>query len=164
SESTYEQLTAKPLKNSKTGDDVRLCSFREYLEIMKKYGMVCFVELKGEYTDPQVKGVFDLVEQVYDLKKCILQSFSVENLQKARALFPSLPLMLTYGLNESHYEICFEYGLSLDIDYLAFKEEMIEQFHSRGLEIALWTVNDPDDFERMKKYNVDYIESDVFGG
>ncbi|MCR5151125.1 MAG: histidinol-phosphatase HisJ family protein, partial [Clostridiales bacterium] len=47
SESTYEQLTAKPLKNSKTGDDVRLCSFREYLEIMKKYGMVCFVELKG---------------------------------------------------------------------------------------------------------------------
>ena len=164
SDATFAELTGKPLRNDKTDNDVYLCTFRRYLEIMREHDMICFVELKGAFTDEQVREVFQMVEEVYDLKKCILQSFDFENLLRAHAQFPDLPLMLTYGSEERNYERCFDYGFSLDVDYTVVTDEMIRQFHDRGLEVAVWTVNAPDVFERFKHMDVDYIESDVFGG
>ena len=163
-QATFAELTAKPLKNDKTDNDVYLCTFRRYLEIMRDNGMICFVELKGPFTDAQVGEVFGMVAEVYDLKQCIFQSFDFDNLLRAREQFPELPMMLTYGSNESHYERCFDYGFSLDIDYTVVTEEIIKEFHDRGLEVAVWTVNTPEAFARFKSMDVDYIESDVYGG
>ncbi len=163
-EATYAQLTAKPMRNTKSDDTVYLCTFRRYLEIMKENNMICFVELKGEFSDEKVKEVFDTVSEVYDLSKCIMQSFEFANLIKAREMFPELPLMLTYGSNESGYERCFVYGFSIDAEYKVITKEMIEEFHSRNLEVALWTVNDKEALDYCLSLGVDYIESDVFGG
>ena len=163
-EHTYAELAAKPLLNSKTADDVRLCTFREYLEIMREHGMVCFIELKGDFTEDEVREIFDEAARVYDLRKCILQSFSFENLIRARELFPDLPLMWTYGMSESHWERCFAYGFSIDADRVVLTEEMVEAFHAHGLEVGVWTVNDREDLEKFRRMGVDYIESDVFGG
>ena len=164
SEHTFEELTAKPLLNEKSDDVVYLCTFREYLEIMKKNNMVCFIELKGSYTDEQVKAVFDLAAEVYDLSKCILQSFDFDNLIKCREMFPDLPLMLTYGSNESGYERCFDYGIAIDAETKITTKEFVDEFHSHGLEYGVWTVNTKEELEHFKALGVDYIESDVFGG
>lgn len=163
-EATFAELTAKPMRNNKSDDTVYLCTFRRYLEIMKENGMICFVELKGEFTDEKVKEVFDTVSEVYDLSKCIMQSFEFANLIKAREMFPDLPLMLTYGANENGYERCFDYGFSLDAEYKIITKEMIEEFHRRNLEVALWTVNEKEALDYCLSLGVDYIESDVFGG
>ena len=162
-EATYEELTAKPMKNKKSDDVVYLCTFRRYLEIMKEKDMVCFVELKGEFPEKKVREMFETVEEVYDLSKCIMQSFEFENLIRAREMFPDLPLMLTYGSNETGYERCFEYGFSLDAEYKIITAEMIKEFHDRNLEVALWTVNDKEALAYCKSLGVDYIESDCFG-
>ena len=163
-EATYTELTAKPMRNKKSDDTVYLCTFRRYLEIMKENNMICFVELKGEFSDEKVKEVFDTVSEVYDLSKCIMQSFEFANLIKAREMFPELPLMLTYGSDETSYKSCFDYGFSLDAEYKIITKEMIEEFHSRNLEVALWTVNDKEALDYCLTLGVDYIESDVFGG
>lgn len=164
SEATYEELTAKPMKNTKSDDIVYLCTFRRYLEIMKENNMICFVELKGEFSDEKVREVFETVEEVYDLSKCIMQSFDFNNLIKAREMFPDLPLMLTYGSDETDYKRCFDYGFSLDSYYGIITEEMIKEFHNRNLEVALWTVNDKEALDYCLSLGIDYIESDVFGG
>lgn len=163
-EAAYDELAAKPMRNTKSDDTVYLCTFRRYLEIMKENNMICFVELKGEFSDEKVKEVFDTVAEVYDLSKCIMQSFEFANLIKAREMFPDLPLMLTYGSDETDYKRCFEYGFSLDAYYKAVTEEMIKEFHDRNLEVALWTVNDKEALDYCMSLGVDYIESDVFGG
>ena len=163
-EATYAELTAKPLKNTKSADTVYLCTFERYLEIMKENNMICFIELKGGFTDEQVKALFETAEQVYDLSKCIMQSFELDNLIKARAMFPELPLMLTYGSAEEDYKCCFDYGFSLDSYYGIITPEMIKEFHDRNLEVALWTVNDKEALDYCLSLGVDYIESDCFGG
>lgn len=163
-EATYAELTAKPMRNTKSEDTVYLCTFRRYLEIMKENNMICFVELKGKFSDEKVKEVFDTVSEVYDLSKCIMQSFEFANLIKAREMFPDLPLMLTYGSDEIDYRRCFDYGFSLDAYYGIITKEMIEEFHERNLEVALWTVNDKEALDYCLSLGVDYIESDVFGG
>ncbi len=163
-DATFAELRAKPIKNTKTDDEIYICTFREYLEIMKKHNMVCFVELKGEWPEEKIKEVFELADEVYDLQKVILQSFSFDNLLLAHRLFPTMPLMLTYGSAESNYERCFEYGFSIDVDYVTVTEEMVRQFHDRGLEVGVWTANTQLVLDYCKALGVDYIESDVFGG
>ena len=44
-DSTYEQLTEKPLLNKKSEEIVYLCTFKRYLEICRDANMVCFIEL-----------------------------------------------------------------------------------------------------------------------
>ncbi len=164
-EHTFEQLTSKPLENDESDDVVYLCTFERYLEIMRDNNMICFIELKGAYTDEQVRAVFETCERVYDLKKCIMQSFEFDNLIKAREMFPELPLMFTYGSSkDGDYKRCLEYGFSLDAYYKNITEEMIKEFHDKGLEVALWTVNDKVALDYLLTLDVDYIESDVFGG
>lgn len=162
-DSTYEELTAQPLKPKKSiFKENYLCTYKRYLEIMKEYNMVCFIELKGEFTDAQIAEIFDIADKTYDLQKCILQSFSFDNLIRARQICPDLPLMLTYGTDDTGYERCFDYGISIDADYYAITEEMVEAFHSRGLEVGLWTANNIFALSYCKSLGVDYIESDNY--
>lgn len=164
SESTFTELTALPLKNDKTDDDVYLCTFRRYLEIMKQNDMICFIELKDEFSDSQVQAVIDEIRKTYSLSKCILQSFDFENLLRLKRIVPELPLMLTYGSKEKNYERCFDHGISLDICFDILTQKIIDEFHAHSLEVAVWTANTREDFEYCKSFNVDYIESDYFGG
>ena len=161
-ECTYEQLTQKPLKNKKTRDKVYLCTFKQYLEIMRDNDMICFVELKGAYTDEQIKEIFTIAEETYCLEKCILQSFNFDNLLKAKELFPELPVMLTYGTNDTGYERCFEYGISIDTNLNQLSEEMVEQFHEHGLLVAAYTANDFLALSYGRSFDLDFLESDVY--
>ena len=163
-DATLAELQAKPIQNKKTKDTIYICTFREYLEIMRDNNMVCFVELKGEWPEEKIKEVFTMAAEVYDLKKVILQSFSFDNLLLANKLFPDMPLMLTYGSAESGYERCFDHGFSIDVDYVTVSKEMIRQFHDRGLEVGIWTANSPLVFAYCKALGADYIESDKYGG
>lgn len=161
---TFAELTAQPLMNNKTDDDVYICPLRRYLEIMRDNNMICFVELKGEFSDEQIADVFNLVREVYDLSKCILQSFDFDNLVKIHKQIPDLPVMYTYGKSERNYERCFDYGFSIDVDQYVVTEKMIADFHERNLEVGVWTVNEADRLDYIRSLGVDYIESDVFGG
>ena len=158
---TLAELTAQPLKRKNIGETY-LCTFKRYLEVMKENDMVCFIELKGSYTDEQVNGVFTLAAEVYDLSRCILQSFDFDNLLKAREQFPDLPIMLTYGEGDTGWERCIEHGFSIDADYKVVTEEMVQAFHDAGLEFAVWTANDIFSLNYCKSLGVDYIESDLF--
>ncbi len=72
--------------------------------------------------------------------------------------------MWTYGTSESHWERCFDHGFSIDADRVVLTEEMVRAFHEHGLEVGVWTVNEREDLVKFRAMNVDYIESDVFGG
>ena len=166
-EATYAELTAQPLKNLKTEDEVYLCTFERYLEIMREHDMICFIELKGLFTDEQEKQVMDTIKRVYDVSRCILQSFQCDNLLRIHAAYPELRLMLTYGArqrDEGGYECCFAHGVSIDADQYVLTEKLIEDFHAHGLDVAVWTCNTRESLERVLAMGVDFIESDVFGG
>ena len=167
---TLAELTAQPLKRKNGKEDDYLCTFKEYLEIMKKHNMICFIELKGEFTDDQIKKAFTMADEVYTLDKCILQSFEMSNLISAHEQFPTLGIMLTYGqVTEDErekqlqdYNTCLELGFSIDADYSTITPQMIEDFHSRGLEVGAWTANNIFTLSYCRSLGLDYIESDVY--
>ena len=161
--STYAELTAKPLLNKFTVTDLRLCTFRRYLEICRDGNMVCFIEFKGIFTNDQIDDAFRMAEEVYDLKMCSLQSFEFDNLLRAHKNFPDLEIMLTAGDNNiGDYVRCLEEGFSIDAHYDCITPEIIDQFHQKGLKVALWTANTEEALKKCLAMNVDYIESDFF--
>lgn len=162
--STFAQLTEKPLKNDKSDKVVYLCTFRRYLEICRDANMVCFIELKGNFTDEQICDLFTMAGEVYDLKRCELQSFEFDNLIKAHNAFPDLKIMYTYSRGCLDYRRCFEYGFDIDADYKSATREMVKAFHDRGLKVGLWTANDLGALNFCRSLGVDFIESDVYGG
>ena len=162
-ESTFAELTAKPIKNDKTKDDIYICTFERYLEICRDNNLICFIELKGEFTDEQIHELFTMADEIYDLKMCQLQSFEFENLVKAHEAFPDLQIMLTYGKGMD-YSKCLEYGFDIDVDYKTLSKKMMNDFHSRGLKVGAWTANNIFTLNYCRAFGVDFIESDIFGG
>ena len=161
---TFAELTAQPLKCRNGREDDFLCLFQTYLEIMKQHGMVCFIELKGSFTDEQIADAFTMAEEVYSLDKCLLQSFEMDNLIRAHEQFPTLGIMLTYGdeRQRADAEKCLELGFSIDAYFGALTEDMRDAFHARGLEVAVWTANTEEELRFCRSLGVDYIESDVY--
>ncbi|MCR5150532.1 MAG: glycerophosphodiester phosphodiesterase, partial [Clostridiales bacterium] len=134
----------------------------EYIKIMKQHNLICFIELKGDFSDEEIESMFGFVREEYDISKCIMQSFEFDNLLKAKEVVPDLPLMLTYGVGDGDYEKCFEYGISIDTDYNALTQKMVDDFHSRGLLVAAWTANTRFALNYCRAMGVDLIESDYF--
>lgn len=163
-EATYEELSQKPLLNKKSDETVYICTFQRYLEICRDANMICFIELKGEFTDEQIHELFTMAGEIYDLSRCQLQSFEFENLVKAHEAFPDLQIMLTYGKNCGDYHKCIDYGFDIDADYKVATPKMVKEFHDKGLKVGLWTANDIFSLNFCRALGVDYIESDIFGG
>lgn len=162
--STYAELTAKPLLNKFTDTDLRVCTFRRYLEICCDGNMVCFIEFKGVFTDEQINAAFELAREVYDLKMCSLQSFEFDNLIRTHKAFPELQIMLTSGEINADVDRCLEYGFDIDMYYGCCTPEIVEKFHAKGLKVALWTANTKEALDACVALGVDYIESDLFCG
>ena len=74
-EATYEELSAKPLLNTKSDEVVYICTFQRYLEICRDAHMVCFIELKGDFTDEQINELFTMADEIYDLSMCCKRQY-----------------------------------------------------------------------------------------
>lgn len=161
-ESTFAELTAKPLKNKKTRDEVYLCSFTDFLAVMKEYGLEYYIEFKIPCTKELIENVFTIAKENYDLSKCIYESQHIEDLIAARELFPDMPLMFVITSSDTDYGKCFEYNISVDVNHTVITEDFVEEFHSKDLKIGAWTCDDPFTLAYARSLGVDYIESNVF--
>ncbi len=164
SESTYDELCAKPLKNTVSDEKSYICTFRRYLEICREKNLICFIEFKGTFLDDKIREAFNMASEVYDLSKCMLQSFEMDNLIKAHEMFPELKIMLTWGKDRGDYRRCFDYGFDIDSSYWSATPKLVREFHKRGIKVALWTANTVPVLIFCRLLRPDFIESDRFGG
>ena len=159
---TYAELTAKPLRNTKSLTKLYLCTFERYLQIMEENGMICFVEFKGAFTDENIQKAFGMVQEIYDLSRTPLQSYNIDNLIRAKQLFPELPVMLTCDEWDDTVQQAYDLGFSIDMDLHGLTQEIVDRFHAAGLEVGAWTANTRADVSYCLSLGVDYIESDIY--
>lgn len=164
-DSTYEELSKKPIKNPINGDVAYLCTLERYFEICRDNNMICFLDLKGEWTEENVSCVMETGRRIHSLDMIIPQSSDVENIKKVRSLYPEQRVMLTYGRLQFEagldYTVCFEYNFDIDCDYTVANKKMIKEFKSRGLLFGVFTCNTKLSQNYAYYLGVDYMESDV---
>ncbi len=126
-------------------------------------------------SDPKSDNIFhptpdkftDLVLSVIQKKgiedRVIIQSFDVRTLQQVRKKQPSLPLALLIGNTDSLEKNLAKLGFTPQIYSPHFQlvdQDLIDLAEQKSMSIIPWTVNEPDDIQRMVNLKVDGIISD----
>ena len=162
-ESTFAELTEKPLQNTKTQDEAVVCTFKEYLSICKKGNKIAVVELKDVFTEEMVAQVLAEIDEAYDRKKCVFIAFDYDSLYRVRLAYPEAELQyLSSQKNDPRFKECLEKGISIDVHYGAASGTLVKKFHKKGLKVNVWTVNDASTKNKVRRYGVDFITSNFF--
>ena len=166
-ESTFETLRSLRLRDTdgKRGRaDLRLPSLREYVGVCRKYGKISVLELKNHMEPEHVDRIIGIVREEGWLENTIFISFDLENLIRVRERLPEqkAQFLVEKGFDwEETIAALKKYRLGLDIQFILLTEERLKQLHGLGAEVNVWTVNQPEDGERLARWGVDYITTNI---
>lgn len=164
---TYDELLEHNTDNGvniANYENLKICSFEEYLQTCEKYGMHAVIELKGKNNTEHYDEIMALIER-YNVDVTFI-SFQENNLVKLREL-TDLPMFYLCSLiDDEAIEIAKKIG-NCGIDFDANKEEnfengapMIKAVIDNGLPIGAWTVDDPQVMKKCLDNGIDYITTD----
>ena len=153
-----------------------VCNFQEFdIHDMNRPNdapeIITLSELEKDWTrlnflvdtgDENIKKAFNMAAEIYDLSKCPLQSYNINNLIRAHELFPDLPVMLTCDEFDETVQQAYDLGFAIDMDLHGLTQEIVDMFHAAGLEVGAWTANTRAEISYCLSLGVDYIESDVY--
>ncbi len=121
------------------------------------------IELKGPGTAaPVARQIAELRKQGWSDNRILVSSFDHEQLAQVRELDPNIKLGILLGANDS-----FDPDLAERLDAYAvhpalegIDQRLVTEAHAQGLKVYVYTVNEADDIERMRKIGVDGVFTD----
>jgi len=138
--------------------DERVPTLEEVLIAARRRARVN-IELKYYGHDEDLeRRVVDIVERTGMADQVVLMSLKYDKVQKIRSLRPNW----TYGLLTS---VSLGDVTRFDVDFLAVNaaaatRRFVDRAHRRGMDVYVWTVNDPYVMSAMMSRNVDGIITD----
>lgn len=165
--STLEQLQNIAIKDKDEmpRSDLKIPTLDEYLKICAKYGKIPVLELKNDFPKADVENIIAIVKQHMTLENIIFISFSYQNMIYLRELEKDARLQYLCGgsakVDEALVAKLKDYDLDLDIYWKVLDEAGVKLLHDNGIEINVWTVDDPTVAEQLVSWGVDYITSNI---
>jgi glycerophosphoryl diester phosphodiesterase len=145
-------------------------TLEEYLAICREKCRVPVIEIK---TDTYSLANYELLRTTltnhgYNETNCVIISFDYNVLKNIRQMYPNMELhMVSSTVTQSVIDqaVALGYPATLGVSYsnAGVTEDLVNQLHSLGLKINVWTVPDTK-FEDMKKIKVDYISTNSLSG
>ena len=165
-ESTLAELQSVPLFDGKVPGqfrtDLRIPILAEYISICKKYDKKAVLELKNQMEPKHITQIVNIIKEQDYLESVIFISFSWENCVELRKQLPEQKIQfLISTFPDDLIERLINAKLDLDIHYKALTAENVMALHEAGIEVNCWTVDQPEDAEKLIAYGVDYITSNI---
>ena len=161
---TLRAIELYDFQTEETRPHLHLPTLEEYITLCKRYEKECVLELKTEMDEATTRAMIDRIAALGWLEHVIFISFLWEDLVQVRALLPNQRCQFLFGgkaQSDELLERMREYRFDVDVHYQALDEEWIGKYHDAGMEVNCWTVDDPDDAERLAAWGVDYITSNI---
>lgn len=164
--STLAELQAVALKD-KDGmprSDLKIPTLEEYLKICAKYAKVPVLELKNPFSREDIARILEIVKGIMSLEDIVFISFDYQNMVCLRELAPDARLQYLCGKNPVDTELIEKlkaYDLDVDIYWKVLDEAGVKLLREAGIEINVWTVDDPAAAETLIGWGVDYITSNI---
>ena len=163
-ETDFDTLRALRLKDKDECErgDLMLPTLEEYIRICKYYDKYCVLELKNHFEEEDIRKIVDIIREIGWLDHVIFISFDLPNMICIRSLLPQQPAQyLVERFDEEILGILKAYRLDLDIYYRAATKECVDACHEAGILVNVWTVDQPQDAERLAADGVDFITSNI---
>lgn len=160
-ESTYACLRGVELSDTdgRVGRiNLRLPTLKDYITVCARYDKVAVLEVKGVMTEDQPFRMVERIRTMQYVERVIFIHFYMENLIVLCRLLPEKKLMYLTGVY--HAELLNDlitYRLEYDAVHHVLTPEIVQELHSHGIEVNVWTVDDPAMAQRFLDMGVDYI-------
>lgn len=142
--------------------NTKVPTFEEYLVVCKKYGMVPVIELKeGIYSASDYDSLVAHIKKYNFEEKCIVISGGLTYLQEIRTRSKRIVLHLVTTISDASIAAMLSLkNAGLTVLYTEATKVLIEQAHSNGIQVSVWTVNLHVDAKVAISNGVDYITTD----
>ncbi len=164
-ETTWEDIQKVRLPGNDGTYDVeyKIPLLEDYIRICKEYEKVPFLELKDDHTKEELESLINKIDSVGYLSETVFISFSWDNCVLLRELLPDNKIMFLY---EEDFRLdlidqLVEYNIDLDINRKYFWWPHVEQIHLSGIELGVWTCDDPEEAEKLISWGVDYVTTNT---
>lgn len=162
---TLRKLQLTDLDGKRGRIDLTIPTLMEYIEICKKYGKHCVLELKNQFKAADVYKIVSMIEKAGYLEQVTFISFALKNLIYLRRRYPQQPAQfLIKEWDDRVLEALEKYNLGLDIYYKSATAENVQKVHALGQEYNVWTVNEAADGAALVEMGVDYITTNILEG
>lgn len=164
-QSTFDdvrQILLKDMDGSSARADLRIPTLEEYINICKRYGKKAILEFKCNFTEEQVKEIIEIIKNEGHLENTVFISFIREPLVIARKLLPKQKIQyLTGEYNDEILNFMKENKLDYDVHHSAINADNIKTLKDAGIEVNVWTVDDPERASQLIDLGVDYITTNI---
>lgn len=157
------KMTLAELKALTVEGEYTIPTLEEFLDLA---GKKCFlnIELKGRHTAVPVSELMEryIAEKGFTYNDFIVSSFQREELMVMHDINPNIHLgILTQASVTQAWRWAQEFSAkAIHPHFSLLTESNVKKAQQAGYKVYTWTVNEPEDIERMKLYEVDGIMSD----
>ena len=160
---TLRKLQLVDIDGKRGRIDLTIPTLMEYIEICKKYGKHCVLELKNEFKASDVYKIVSMIEKAGYLDHVIFISFALKNLISLRRRYPTQPAQ--YLIKEWDDKIAGYPGKVTTWALISTTSPpprtTCGKVHALGQEYNVWTVNEAVDGDAMVAMGVDYITTNI---
>ena len=164
-ETSFEELrrlSVKNLRSETARKDLVLPTLAEYASLCRHYGKVPVLEIKNPMEKEDIAKILTVLNEESVLSKTVFISFCYENLLHVRSLYPeSRVQFLCSQMSKELMLQMFADRFDLDIHHSGITKATVDAFHAQGLEVNVWTVDDPRQCEELFALGVDYVTSNA---
>ncbi|MFA7076070.1 MAG: glycerophosphodiester phosphodiesterase family protein [Candidatus Izemoplasmatales bacterium] len=162
---SYNELKKFALVDRKTGflnEFVFIPRLEDYLSICKAYRKYMFIKIKDSLENDVVSQL-DRFLQDYGVEEDF--SLIAENKKHLSILKKTFPSSVLYYnarfVDENTLDYCQKNGINLYVDHQKIKRDYVKDLHLVGLKVITGVVNDKDTAEKMIKYDVDFLFTNI---
>ena len=142
--------------------DLRPCTLENYISICKKYEKHSVLELKSDFTDEEISRIIDIIKELDYIDNVTFISFYYENLERVRSILPEQSVQYLFSdITDGLIEKLAAARIDVDARYAILNEENVKKMHAAGLKVNCWTVDLPEDGERLAAIGVDFITTNI---
>lgn len=146
----------------KSRSDLRIGTLEDYISICKKYSKHCVLELKSFFSDEEILKIIEIIKGYNYLNDVTFISFDYGNLLKIRKLLPEQSVQfLFHKFTDDIIKSLIADKIDVDVNFCALTKEIVEFLHEVGLKVNCWTVDNKKDAERLAKWGVDFITTNI---
>jgi glycerophosphoryl diester phosphodiesterase len=148
--------------DEQTRIDLHMPTLEEYLKTCKKYGKIAVLELKNPMPKDKVLEVCDVLDAMEYRDGVVHISFNYDNLLYVKEKYPTQKVQfLCKTYDEELIQKLKKDGMDLDIHRGAVDKNLVDLCHNNGIEINVWTVDDPEQAQSFLDLGVDYITTNI---
>jgi len=156
-------FTLKELQKIYSGKNEHVLKLEEALDCVKRKAKIN-IELKSQNIAKRLMKIIDTYVENYKWKYSdfLISSYNHVELNKIKKINPKLKLgLIICGIPVSKAKFAENFGAhAIHLDYEFINKGFITDAHKRNIKVIVYTVDDPQDIKKMKRWGVDGIISD----